>query len=263
VIQRTLTVIAAALAFGALPAGVAQADPADPELCKNGGYASYVNPTTGAPFKNQGRCVSFVNGGGVLVPVQDEPPVPVAPTAKLTVGLFANGVFDVAVEVQGQPNTAFTLSVQSGIAVAETRSVTTNTDGLATFTVGAAPETPLTIRHNGTILGSMTTPAAPVKEPTTPTYTSVQSFRVGDGRSSDMRLGMWCGEGDKWIGVTDVIIPEGATYTVDFALQNSYGPRFASLYVDLSTATDPAMRDGGFNMGYTVQCEDTALPVGY
>jgi hypothetical protein len=76
VIKRTLTVITAALAFGALSGGAAFAAPADDkELCKNNGYVKYIDPTTDAPFKNQGSCITFVNGGGVLqtVPVEEPP----------------------------------------------------------------------------------------------------------------------------------------------------------------------------------------------
>jgi hypothetical protein len=137
---------------------------ADKELCKSGGFASYVDPTTDLPFADQGRCVALVNGGGLLVAVEQEPPVPVAPTAKVTVAAFANGVFDVAVEAQGQPNTTYALDLQSG-AVQETRSVTTSAEGLAYTTVGVAPETLLEVRHNGVVIGSVITPAAPVEEP--------------------------------------------------------------------------------------------------
>jgi hypothetical protein len=42
------------------------------EACKHGGFANYVDPSTGAPFKNQGQCISFVNHGGTLVPVGDD-----------------------------------------------------------------------------------------------------------------------------------------------------------------------------------------------
>lgn len=65
----TLT-LAAAVLFAST--GVATAAPvADKELCKSGGFASYVDPATGTPFANQGQCVSFVNGGGVLREVEN------------------------------------------------------------------------------------------------------------------------------------------------------------------------------------------------
>ena len=38
------------------------------DLCKKGGFANY-NRTDGTTFKNQGDCVSYVEHGGVLVPV--------------------------------------------------------------------------------------------------------------------------------------------------------------------------------------------------
>lgn len=66
--RRTLTVIAAVLTLGAAVPSVAQAA-SDPGLCKSGGYANYIDPATNAPFKNQGQCVSFVDGGGMLTPV--------------------------------------------------------------------------------------------------------------------------------------------------------------------------------------------------
>lgn len=72
--RRTLTVLAAALALGAAAPGTAQAA-SDPALCKSGGYVNYIDPATNAPFKNQGQCVSFVDGGGALVPVEQEPQI--------------------------------------------------------------------------------------------------------------------------------------------------------------------------------------------
>src|SRR3954452_20631594 len=89
---------------------------ADKDLCKAGGYASYIDPKTDLPFQNQGRCVSFVNGGCTLVPVQDEPPVPVAPTARMTLESFqvSSGTFVVRVEVQGQPNSVYPIGGQRG-----------------------------------------------------------------------------------------------------------------------------------------------------
>ncbi len=43
------------------------------DLCKNGGYGHYWDPTTPAPFSNQGRCIAFVNAGGTLLPVRPPP----------------------------------------------------------------------------------------------------------------------------------------------------------------------------------------------
>jgi len=96
-IRKLLAVTIAAMAIASVQ-GVASADPApQKELCKNGGYADYVDPTTNLPFKNQGRCVSFVNAGGTLVPVEEEPPAPVGVQFALTAEPF----LDVAVRVTG------------------------------------------------------------------------------------------------------------------------------------------------------------------
>ena len=37
--------------------------PTSQEQCKDGGYARFTDPSTGAPFTNQGRCIQFVNTG--------------------------------------------------------------------------------------------------------------------------------------------------------------------------------------------------------
>jgi hypothetical protein len=159
-VKRALTV-AAAVAALLSAAPVAQAAPSpDKELCKSGGFANYVDPTTDLPFKNQGRCVSFVNGGGILIPVEDEPPVAIFPTVKLSLGEFADGTFPVIVEAQGSPNTAYDL-----IVGAEAGTATTNADGLATFTVYAQPETTLAVTYQGQEIGSIAIPAAPVVGP--------------------------------------------------------------------------------------------------
>jgi hypothetical protein len=65
-IRRTLTVIAAALAFGAVALSAAQAAPADIAACRDGSYVQYIDPTDGTRFNNQGACISYVNGGGAL-----------------------------------------------------------------------------------------------------------------------------------------------------------------------------------------------------
>ena len=38
------------------------------DACRNGGYVNWTD-ADGAPFKNQGDCVSYVARGGVLVPI--------------------------------------------------------------------------------------------------------------------------------------------------------------------------------------------------
>jgi hypothetical protein len=72
--QTSFYVVLGAVALTAL-AGLfsvrsAGADPAaDKDRCKSGGHANYVDPYTGQPFQNQGRCEAFVNRGGTLQPV--------------------------------------------------------------------------------------------------------------------------------------------------------------------------------------------------
>lgn len=44
--------------------------PADKEQCKNDGWKLVVNGA-GAPFKNQGQCVKFVNTGNGASPTAD------------------------------------------------------------------------------------------------------------------------------------------------------------------------------------------------
>jgi hypothetical protein len=61
--------LAAMVGFASPAGAVPQTD-----ACKNGGYARYADPASGDSFKNQGQCVSFVNAGGVLAPVTEEPP---------------------------------------------------------------------------------------------------------------------------------------------------------------------------------------------
>jgi hypothetical protein len=187
-VKRTLAVAAAVAALLSAAPGAAQAAPVDDKnLCKDGGFANYVDPTTDLPFKNQGRCVSFVNAGGTLVPVEDEPPVAIFPTAKLTVGEFTDGAFPVTVEAQGSPSTAYTLTVGG-----EARTVTTNADGLATFTVNAQPETTLTVAYQGQTIGSVTTPAAPSPQQITVQTRTTDTNIYPDGRMSvDWVLGAY------------------------------------------------------------------------
>jgi hypothetical protein len=72
---RTAAAVLLAAASLTLTASPVMAAPgAEKDLCKSGGYAGYVDPATGAPFGNQGQCVSFVNKGGALTPVVVTPP---------------------------------------------------------------------------------------------------------------------------------------------------------------------------------------------
>jgi hypothetical protein len=66
-----ISLTAAALAVVASAA----ADPAvDKTLCKGGGFTRVVgviidDPDARIAFRNQGECVSFVNHGGLLIPI--------------------------------------------------------------------------------------------------------------------------------------------------------------------------------------------------
>lgn len=109
-----MVALALALALATFAPGVAQAAPGDKELCKNGGYTKYVDPITGQPFKNQGRCISFVNSGGVLLPVEEEPePVELA----LAVVEQPDGVigdYRILIEMTGLvPNAPFSMSIET------------------------------------------------------------------------------------------------------------------------------------------------------
>jgi hypothetical protein len=68
--QVALTAALALLMVGGL-SSAAQATNAhsssDPELCKHGGWQN-LTTSTGAPFRNQGDCVSYAVHGGVLYP---------------------------------------------------------------------------------------------------------------------------------------------------------------------------------------------------
>jgi hypothetical protein len=68
--QVALTAALALLMVGGL-SSAAQATNArsssDPELCKHGGWQN-LTTSTGAPFANQGDCVSYAVHGGVLYP---------------------------------------------------------------------------------------------------------------------------------------------------------------------------------------------------
>ncbi len=103
-----LSVIAATLAAAVSIAPSAIAAPAaNNDLCKFGGYANYVDPATGHPFKNPGQCVSFMNGGGVLVPVEEEPPGeeptpgPVATVTERPLSPGSEGYYSVWLHVNG------------------------------------------------------------------------------------------------------------------------------------------------------------------
>ena len=56
----------ATVAAGDTPWTIAVRSPGVPtskDQCKNGGYEHFIDPSTGQPFKNQGRCIQFVETG--------------------------------------------------------------------------------------------------------------------------------------------------------------------------------------------------------
>jgi hypothetical protein len=72
--SRWQVALTAALALLLVVGGAASAAQAanarsssDKELCKNGGWQN-LTTSTGAPFANQGDCVSYAVHGGVLYP---------------------------------------------------------------------------------------------------------------------------------------------------------------------------------------------------
>jgi hypothetical protein len=66
---RLMTLTAAALIGSAFAAPAALSAPTSGNACENGGYSKYTDPAANAPFKNEGKCKSFVAAGGVLTPV--------------------------------------------------------------------------------------------------------------------------------------------------------------------------------------------------
>jgi hypothetical protein len=76
--KRTFAAVltTAGLAAGLYGAPSAAADP-NPfkDLCKGGGFR-IVFDESGAPFRNQGQCVNFVNHGGELFDAAGDPAVP-------------------------------------------------------------------------------------------------------------------------------------------------------------------------------------------
>jgi hypothetical protein len=69
------------LALGSLGASAllasTAAQPPDPtDRCRNGGFANYIDPSTGQPFRNQGECISFVTQGGTLSPTMPPASLP-------------------------------------------------------------------------------------------------------------------------------------------------------------------------------------------
>lgn len=129
---RSLTVVAAGAAVCAftVPAADAAAggNSAAAHACQQGGYAYYIDPSTGTPFTNQGACVSNAAQGGTLVPV---PPTSVvlryAPTG-------SPNYCTVFVDIQGAtPNTQYTGGVLDPY-YPTTYPLTITTDGLGNGT---------------------------------------------------------------------------------------------------------------------------------
>src|SRR3954447_23687562 len=102
--RRLLFTGAAALVgVGSLSSAATAAPAGDVSPCKQGGYVYYADPSTGRPFKNQGQCVSFVNAGGALGPVEQKQIV----TASMIdiVDVPERDVFEFRVEASGMtPN---------------------------------------------------------------------------------------------------------------------------------------------------------------
>ena len=68
--KATAALLAASLGFGLSISAASAAPSPYKNACKNGGYANFVDPSTGQPFKNQGQCVAAANRGP-LTPVDD------------------------------------------------------------------------------------------------------------------------------------------------------------------------------------------------
>ncbi|SFT97760.1 hypothetical protein SAMN05660657_04392 [Geodermatophilus amargosae] len=112
-IKRSFAVLAAAVALGVLSVGTAQAAPADTAPCKSGGYANYVDPATDLPFANQGQCVSVVNHGGILVPVEEEPSV-IATLTNIPADGWMGFTCRVELDVSGPAGTYLVESYRNG-----------------------------------------------------------------------------------------------------------------------------------------------------
>jgi hypothetical protein len=164
---RTAAVLAAAASI-ALTASPAMAAPAaDKDLCKSGGFASYVNPATGTPFANQSQCVSFVNKGGKLTAVVVTPPpveeVLAAPRIFLAWDNYepTTGTFPVSFEAWGVAGSAYTLGFATG-DYQDTRELRADAEGvLRTTPIVVLPGGALTISYRGEIVSSVTVPNAP------------------------------------------------------------------------------------------------------
>jgi hypothetical protein len=67
-LRRILLVVGLAVLMAVMMSvsgALAFADPAkEKNACANGGFANYVDPATGEPFKNQGQCIAALNHDG-------------------------------------------------------------------------------------------------------------------------------------------------------------------------------------------------------
>lgn len=112
--------VAGALALGSIALVSAQAPASPKDQCK-AGYANFIDPATGQPFKNQGQCVSHVNKGGALVPVVAPMPSPTPtpdPLSDLTVREFPCSFRQVASPAQFRVSCTVTISnTGAGVAV--------------------------------------------------------------------------------------------------------------------------------------------------
>lgn len=128
-----ITVLAASALAATFGATAAQAD--DKALCKNGGFAQYVDPATEQPFTSQGQCVSFVAKGGTLVPVEE--PVEEAPFVYTVVvsQYDYRTACTVHITGTGEPGSTHTIQAytgEPGAGVFQPQTVTVGDDG--TFT---------------------------------------------------------------------------------------------------------------------------------
>lgn len=126
-----------AVLLGAM--GTASASSSDIALCKNGGYVNFIDQATGKPFVNQGRCVSVVARGGVLVPV-----VPPASVGAWTIGPDGIGHCRASATLTGAPSTSYPLTWLADGAVGGVEDATTGVSGTAaighTFPKGAVAQ---------------------------------------------------------------------------------------------------------------------------
>jgi hypothetical protein len=104
-IRRAIALAALVLMAGT---GIAQAKADDSKAdCKDGGFASYVDPTTFEAFESQGACVSHVNAGGPLFLVADQL------VTKVYLNSLSDDRRDCFVRIDGWGNPAFDYTTEA------------------------------------------------------------------------------------------------------------------------------------------------------